>query len=269
MNFEELRRKYNPDGSDLRKAQLRMVQMLKFIDDVCTKNGITYWLDAGTLLGAARHGGFIPWDDDTDICMPLSSLLRFKEIMLTNNPCDEFILHCKETDPNHHGAYPVLRDLKSEYIQDRKYHKALKYRGLQVDIFPLEAGIPSFLKKVDIVLSRYLIEKPLKSERFYELTKPIVSLNSSINTNVIYPLLRLFSKKNDDLLYMAYGVPYTYKRYKHDIYPLRRIEFEGFTFNAPNNVDSFLSTLYGNWRKIPEDNKIQTHHVKFRFIDEK
>ena len=65
----ELRARFNPDGSDLREAQLRMLGLLKFLDDICKKNGLEYWLDSGTLIGAARHGGFIPWDDDVDVCM--------------------------------------------------------------------------------------------------------------------------------------------------------------------------------------------------------
>ncbi|MBD5280217.1 MAG: hypothetical protein HDS35_06710 [Bacteroides sp.] len=65
----ELRAKYNPEGSDLRKAQLRMLSLLIFLDKVCKDNNLEYWLDSGTLIGAARHGGFIPWDDDCDIEM--------------------------------------------------------------------------------------------------------------------------------------------------------------------------------------------------------
>ena len=57
---DELRTQYNPDGSELRRAQLKMLDMLKFIDKVCQEHHITYWIESGTLLGAARHGGFIP-----------------------------------------------------------------------------------------------------------------------------------------------------------------------------------------------------------------
>lgn len=76
---DELRIKYNPDGSDLRKAQLKMLELLKFLNKICTENNLTYWLDSGTLLGAVRHGGFIPWDDDIDVCMPYKDAVVLKK----------------------------------------------------------------------------------------------------------------------------------------------------------------------------------------------
>ena len=66
----KLKEKYNPEGSVLRKSQMRMLDMLIFIDKVCHENDVTYWVEGGTLLGAFRHNGFIPWDDDADLCMP-------------------------------------------------------------------------------------------------------------------------------------------------------------------------------------------------------
>ena len=65
----ELRAKYNPDGSILRRAQLRMLDMLLYLDKVCKEQQIPYCLDSGNVLGAVRHGGFIPWDDDMDVLL--------------------------------------------------------------------------------------------------------------------------------------------------------------------------------------------------------
>ena len=66
---QDLRERFSPEGSMLRKQQLRMLEILLYIDKVCKEHGIRYWLSSGTLLGAVRHGGFIPWDDDLDVEM--------------------------------------------------------------------------------------------------------------------------------------------------------------------------------------------------------
>ena len=89
----ELRERYNPNGSTLRRQQLRMFEMLQYIDTVCKNHGIRYWLCSGTLLGAVRHGGFIPWDDDVDIEMLREDYRKFVKVMATEALCGN--MFCK------------------------------------------------------------------------------------------------------------------------------------------------------------------------------
>ena len=72
---------YNPEGSTLRKDQLEMLEVLKAFSEICNENGIQWWLCSGTLLGAARHGGFIPWDDDIDVSMLKKDYRKLLKIM--------------------------------------------------------------------------------------------------------------------------------------------------------------------------------------------
>ena len=94
---EELRRRYNPEGSTLRKQQNKMFEILILIDKLCEKYKINYWLSDGTLLGAVRHGGFIPWDDDLDINMMKSDYLKFIEIAKVELPSN-LKIQTHETD---------------------------------------------------------------------------------------------------------------------------------------------------------------------------
>ncbi|MEO3238618.1 LicD family protein, partial [Parabacteroides distasonis] len=84
----------------LRQAQLVMLRMLKIIDYICRKHDLRYWLCSGTLLGAVRHQGFIPWDDDLDICMLREDYNRFIQIAPLEFPTDIF-LQTQETDPSY------------------------------------------------------------------------------------------------------------------------------------------------------------------------
>ena len=108
----ELRKRFNPDGSLLRRQQLRMLELLEVIDVICRKHQIPYWLSSGTLIGAARHKGFIPWDDDLDIEMLRSDYLRLLKVLPQELP-DNLALQTNETDPNYIFIYGKLRDKDS------------------------------------------------------------------------------------------------------------------------------------------------------------
>ncbi len=261
-----LNEKYNPEGSQLRKAQLRMLDLLVFIDEVCRKNDIPYWLDSGTLLGAMRHGGFIPWDDDADICILRSDAERLKKIMMTEYQDVDYILQCDETDPHAYCPWLVLRDMKSEYLQDSEVHRNRKYRGLQVDIFVLDDNVNDFLQKISWKMFRALVWAPFEGGAF-RIFRPFVWLNYKLLTKVVFPLFRAVSGGRKDYYKFSYGSPFRSVRYKKDIYPLTRIGFEGREFNAPADSSSYLTTIYGNWERIPDPDMIVTHEVEVRFYE--
>ena len=95
-----LRARFNPDGSLLRRQQMRMLDILLEVDRICRKHNITYWLSSGTLIGAVRHKGFIPWDDDLDIEMLLPDYERLMKILPQELP-DTMALQTQDTDPNY------------------------------------------------------------------------------------------------------------------------------------------------------------------------
>ena len=261
----ELKDKYNPEGSNLRRAQLRMTEMLAFVDRVCRENSLNYWLDSGTLLGAVRHGGFIPWDDDTDIVMPVEDYRKFKKIMLKMNPSDEFLLQINETDSGYFAMWPTLVDKKSEYVWNSNIHKFRKYRGLQVDIFVVtdiyNKIVDDFILKYhrDMVDRALDIGKPVWFVRFNQFVSQCMS-------RIAYFVGGLFSRHQDEY-YQQYGSYFTKEVHKSsDIFPLRRIEFEGIELNAPCNADAYLKDIYGSdYMMIPEEEKRETHCVDVIF----
>lgn len=263
-----LKEKYSPDGSTLRKAQLRMLEMLKFIDAVCKENNIEYWIDYGTLLGAARHGGFIPWDDDTDICMTIENLKKFRKVMQTR-PSEQFVLQNHDTDPGYFRFWDVVRDVNSEYVHipDAPPEHYLKYRGLQVDIFPFEEHISFFYHRFCSKFYNAFIKYPLFEYPLYKWIKVLVPLNYSILRYILAPLgkvIGLFIRDND-CLRMSLGIEFVDKKDKKDIYPLKRISFEGVELNCPFDVDAILAGNYGDWRVVPDDEHIKTHNAKILF----
>lgn len=253
----QLKEKYNAEGTTLRLAQLRMLDMLKYIDSICSAHNITYWLDGGTLLGAIRHGGFIPWDDDVDICMPFYDAEKFKQIILNDN-CDKFRLQCKETDKGFFGPWYVLRDLNSEYIINSKRHNHQLYRGLQVDVFIAEDRTNYFMWSFSRFVQK-CIDKPLNKITNLRIANVLSSPLYIFLHNIIIPFSRLISKEKT-YFKMPYGSMWKYKLRKNHIFPIERHNFEGIELCVPNDCDAYLTTEFGNWEEIPEN--IWTHQAK-------
>lgn len=260
----QLRARYNPDGSDQRRAQLRMLEMLKFVDSFCKENDIKYWLEGGTLLGAMRHGGFIPWDDDTDICMTYSDAEKFKRLMIERKPHPDFVIQCHETDPTYYGFWYVLRDLKSEYFQPGNLlHERRKYRGLQIDIFPMRTGLNRMLHRLSAIMAVRLVERPLRHRK-----SPHGSFQYRMLRHVVFPMFRALSRIGASPLYrLDLGVQWYQAIPPEAIFPLGRAEFEGIQLSVPHDPDAYLTRQFGRWKHVPDHDHIVDHKTSYAFYD--
>ena len=137
FDSEQLRQKYNPEGSKLRQDQLELLQMLKRVDAICKENNIQWWLSSGTLLGAARHKGFIPWDDDIDIVMLRKDYRRLEKILRKMDD-KEFILHSMCSDVEYVNCFSKYRKRDGVIESKNRCHKYYRWRGIGFDIFTIE-----------------------------------------------------------------------------------------------------------------------------------
>ncbi|HIW36183.1 MAG TPA: LicD family protein [Candidatus Treponema faecavium] len=259
---EQLKQEYNPEGSTLRKAQMRMLDMLLFLDKVCTANNIPYFLSDGNLLGAVRHGGFIPWDDDMDIVVMQKDCKKLVPLLLQATQDTPYILQCHETDHNYKQFWYVLRDTQSEYIQDSPIHKIRKYRGLQVDIFPYSDNVIPVFKKISWRVVR-LCNRMIQNDHL-----KIAEYLYKINRYCLIPLftfIGLFKIKRDTITY-AYTTQWNTQFKKSEIFPLSKITFEGKAIAAPKNPDYVLQTTFGlNYLDLPAKENRNAHQTKIVF----
>lgn len=252
-------RRFNPEGSVLRLHQMRMLSLLEFIDQVCRKHDINYWLSSGTLLGAVRHGGFIPWDDDLDIEMLRQDYNKLMKVLPSELP-DNLVLQTMYTDNNYVAPYAKLRETDSCISEVNNIGENYKFKGVYIDIFYLEPANYQ-MAWVASKLHGYIYRLSyLKNDRL-RIKKGIMRCLLFFLTDILYPcirmIIRLFSTKEHRL---GLGSGFLGVRLLDDIFPLRDICFEGKYFPAPANTDSYLSHLYGDYMVLPDLSKI-TYHV--------
>ena len=262
---DSLRAKYSPDGSPLRRQQERMLELLCEIDRICKKHVIRYWLSSGTLIGAVRHGGFIPWDDDLDIEMMREDYDRLMDILPTELP-STMALQNHRTDHTYFFFYAKVRDRRSLLSEGNNYDRVWKEQGIYIDIFPLEYQ-PISIHKISEKTAGHM----------YKIWRTCTDDNLGIrkvmrlfhfNRRFVFPLLRLLcSISGTDVITSGMGIPYHNPRFAKDIFPLATLKFEGREFPVPHNYDHMLRLMYGDYMQLPSEERITTHCVRLEFLD--
>ena len=252
----DLKSRYSPEGSLLRRDQKELLRMLQEVAKICDQHHIRWWLAAGTLLGAARHGGFIPWDDDVDIFV-LRKDYRKLERILCKLDSEEFVYHCMHTDVDYVNSFGKFRKRDGCIQSSSKRYDYYKWKGIGLDIFAIERTnyfaarlskiIYGNLQHLSIHISNPILRKPLI--RFIEL----------LCFGLINPILRLIGLINPRGEYhYALGTGWPKATFfKKDIFPLTKIRFEDIAFPAPYDTDAFLRGEYGDWSKIPSEESIK------------
>lgn len=258
---------YNPEGSTLRKDQLEMLEVLKAFSEICNENGIQWWLCSGTLLGAARHGGFIPWDDDIDVSMLKKDYRKLLKIMKKLDS-KEYFYQCIQTDVDHINVFGKFRKKTGGGLTTDPRSAYFKYSGVSIDVFPIEKS-----SRFADHMAKFFYMNMLRPTIYIKKTwlrHFMIRLIQILNFGLLFPLVRLvglINHKND--WHCAYGSGfYDQPFHIEDIFPLKTIDFEGCTFPAPNDTDMYLKRLYGDWRKLPSDEQIRKSMHSPIYIEE-
>jgi lipopolysaccharide cholinephosphotransferase len=254
-------------GDKLRQLQLILLRILKVFHEICEEHGFRYWLDAGTLLGAVRHGGFIPWDDDIDVIMPRDDYLAFCRIAEQKLPFDMFF-QTPESDPGFLCPWVKIRDRFSHLAE--KTGPYPYSQAASMDVFPAVVGTRRHLRWRLF----YIMLEPFKKEP--ERAWPQLKFTSRCKNLVIGTAQRTFrtimrwrSLRRAFLRYLDRGR--TFWQYEPPIrwlnlwpedmlFPLKKIRFEDFDFWGPADPVSYLRDYFGDFMTPPPPEKRVSEH---------
>lgn len=260
-------RVYNPEGSCLRRDQKELVKVLQAFAKICKEHDIKWWLCSGTLLGAARHGGFVPWDDDIDVSMYKKDYKKLLKV-LKRLDSDEYFYQCIQTDVDHVNCFGMFRKKEGLVPSTDARAQYFKFRGVGFDVFYIEK---SSRFAAHMAKFFYLnMQHPTKYVKNKTLRHFLIRTVQVINFGILIPFTRLVGLINPKKEYhYALGSGfYDEPFYAKNIFPLTTIEFEGVQFPAPKDTDAYLTAMYGDWRKLPTEEQIRKSLHSPLYIEE-
>lgn len=270
-------------------VELKQLELLilKDVSDFCDSHDIRFYLAYGTMLGAIRHHGFIPWDDDIDIMMPRNDYERF--ISIYNKPNSRYVVRSIDNSDNYYYTMAKVYDKKT-YLIDCTRVKQSTDSGVFIDIFPID-GIPNEIKKQNIIfkrqqllnllvhgssmkytVSRRYIDYTGKYRRFLSIIRTILKFGA---ITIMRPLptrkfIKMINKnasiydfENSDLVSVLVDCTQFNRKeklLKEKILPRKKYFFEGYEFWGPEDYDYYLTNMYDDYMKMPPKENRKPHH---------
>ncbi len=267
---------------ELTEEQRNALQQLELsvlirVDNICKKHNITYWLGYGTLLGCIRHKGFIPWDDDIDICMPRADFERFRLICATELPIG-FFYQSHLTDPDYYHLHDKIRINNTLFLESFMYGVNINH-GIYFDIFPIDymadglisGNLQYYRSRIlrAIIYSKFLNpEARVGKKRIAVIV--LRSLFKPFSTDKMWKKAERIASKYSNTPQKRIGCfmsPYG----KNDFFPTTLLsdfiekQFEGYSFQIPKEYDKVLSGVYGDYMALPPIDKQRTRHDLLKF----
>lgn len=259
------------DNETLRQLQLIQLEMLIEVDRICKKCDIHYNIIAGTLLGAVRHRGYIPWDDDADVAFLRSEYEKFREACKTELDVTRFYFQDHRNTEGYRWGYGKLRRKDTLFL--REYQEHMPYeQGVFIDIFPLD-GVPNnYIMRCFHNFHCFCVRKILWSEvgKFAEqslLMRKWYFILSKIPLKIVFKhynkMIKHSNRNNNELVrILLFPTPNSiygyYKKWYEQSMP---IQFEKRFFEGIKDYKEYLNFKFGDFMKLPPREKRKVHPV--------
>ena len=264
--------KENEDGSviTVKDVQDIILEILVEFDRIIEKHGLDYTLAYGSELGAIRHNGFIPWDDDIDVFMQRKDYTKLVSV-LNDELSEDYYFQCFETDDRYNPLTPAMKiKKKGTHIEEKTLiTNRLKDNGLFIDVFIFEGISESkFHHYKAQAYSIFLMP--------FIIVLDLLKIDSRFFTRKLYRHGIRYEEKHKNSNVGSLNVTWTFDGFKYtpilrtDVFPSQKHQFEQYTFRVSNNPHAVLSYLYGENYLTPPDLKYQApHHIVKIEIEER
>lgn len=256
------------------ELQLRLLELLSWFHDFCAQHNLRYCMLGGTFLGAVRHNGFIPWDDDADVGMPRPDYEKLIEIFKIQGNIDNYYFESTVSDdPEYLYTYGKLYDINSTLVE--KLAKPFK-RGIYLDVFPIDGvgnsieEAKAYYKPIDRLHLILLARMTAVSKRRKAYKNMIIYLMQAIpnmfidNKKLALKINRICKSKDYDpcsyVCVCCTDFRAEYIMQKRVIDNLSLYQFENIHLYGPADYEAYLTHLYGNWRQLPPEEKQISNH---------
>lgn len=246
------------------ELQSKLVDMLSWFHDFCEKNGLRYYIIAGTMLGAVRHKGFIPWDDDIDVGMPRSDYEKLRKMSMAEQDGQYRFEYPSLENKNYSRLFAKLYDTNTTFIEKERY--TMK-RGIYIDIFPLD-GIGNTREEAEKNYKRFyrnyvlnlMITGPFLKRRSFSKNAAVfvgrlispVFVNRHKLAKKIDDICKIYDFDEMDIVCNLMGGIGTRGCVPREYFGSPTlIEFENITVYGLEKPDLYLKAMYGDYMKLP------------------
>ena len=259
------------DSATLRNIQLVQLELLQEVDRICKKCNIHYNIIAGTLLGAIRHGGYIPWDDDADVALLRDEYEKFRKACKTELDTTRFYIQDHRNTKGYRWGYGKLRRKNTLFLREFQEHMPYK-QGIFIDIFPLDNVSDNYIVRSIQNFECFCVRKILWSkvgqiaDKNY-FKRKWFKLLAKIPEKEIFRfysgmILRYNRKKTRMVRILMFPAPNNEYGYYRNWYECSTdTMFEGLIFQGIKDYDSYLSFKFGDYMQLPPMEKRKVHPV--------
>lgn len=258
------------DDKTLKELHKVGLELLDWTTNICEKNNLNYFLAGGTLIGAVRHKGFIPWDDDIDISMPREDFEKFLDIT-SENKDENYFVQYNTSEKKYWLPFIKIRK-RNTYFEEEGSDKYKGEKGIFIDIFPLD-----YAPKKDSLIQNiqaHMVKSITRILRWRIIScgslLKVILLGRTLNflpTKSLFKLreklMKMYNKKTTTY-FINLGSQYNYKRQtvlKSKFLPCNTLTFEGKKYHVPHDYEYVLKSIYGNYMKLPPLEKRVIHLI--------